>query len=135
MATTILTSKQTRFKDFDLNFSSHPITGDITKLTGDDSIKRAVKNLVLLQFYEKPFHPEIGSDVYGLLFENFDSVLKINLESAIRKTLLRHEPRIEVLDVFVEELPDDNRLATKITFQIINQTEPIIVNVVLDINK
>ena len=59
------------FRDLDLNFTRNPATGDISVRNGDQAIIRSVRNLVNLANYEKPFHPEIGSSVRQMLFENF----------------------------------------------------------------
>ena len=57
------------FSDLDLNFGMHPVTRDVVLKYDDQAIKAAVKNLVLTQNYERPFHSEIGSQIRGLLFE------------------------------------------------------------------
>ena len=60
------------YKDLNLNFTKHPIRKDITPLTGAAAVKRSVRNLVQYGHFEKPFHPEIGSGIRDLLFENID---------------------------------------------------------------
>ena len=52
-----------RYRDLDLDFVPHPVTKDISIKTNDEAVKRSVRNLVLTNAYEKPFHPEISSDV------------------------------------------------------------------------
>ena len=58
------------YKDLNLNFTKHPIRKDVTPLTGAAAVKRSVRNLVQYGHFEKPFHPEIGSNLRGMLFEN-----------------------------------------------------------------
>ena len=65
------------FKDLSLNFNQNPVTKDITKVTDVEAIKRSVKNLISLNHYEKPFHPEIGSGIRELLFEPLSPVLSL----------------------------------------------------------
>ena len=69
-----LTNQSTRsarvFKDLDLDFQQNTATKDIQKMLDVESVKRSVKNLINLNHYEKPFHPEIGSNLRGMLFEN-----------------------------------------------------------------
>ena len=62
------------FKDLDLNFTIHPVKKDINKNTGPMAVVNSIKNLILTNYYEKPFQPEFGSSVRGLLFENLDSI-------------------------------------------------------------
>ena len=63
------------FRDLDLNFAIHPIRKDINTHVNEFAVINSVKNLVLLNHYEKPFQPEIGSNIRRLLFENIDSIV------------------------------------------------------------
>ena len=69
-----LTNKSKRsariYKDLNLDFQQNTATKDIQKITDVESVKRSVRNLISLNYYEKPFHPEIGSNIRGMLFEN-----------------------------------------------------------------
>ena len=69
-----LTNKSNRsskiFKDLNLDFQQNSATKDIQKIEDVESVKRSVRNLINLNHYEKPFHPEIGSNLRGMLFEN-----------------------------------------------------------------
>ena len=68
------------YSDLDLDFTRNPVTSDIVKLNDVDSVKRSVKNLIQTNHYERPFHPEIGSDIRGLLFENMTPLTALNHE-------------------------------------------------------
>ena len=57
------------YKDLDLDFGRNPVTNDVNKLTDVEAVKRSVRNLINTNHYERPFHPEIGSGIRGLLFE------------------------------------------------------------------
>ena len=57
------------YSDIDLFFGPKIGSKDISKLTDFTAVKRSVRNLVLTNFYENPFHPEIGSGVRDILFE------------------------------------------------------------------
>ena len=56
------------YKDLDLDFSRNIVTNDVNKLTDVEAVKRSVRNLINTNHYERPFHPEIGSDVRSMLF-------------------------------------------------------------------
>ena len=60
-----------KFKDIDLDFGRNVVTNDVNTVTDIIAIKRSVKNLIQTNFYERPFHPELGCGVRELLFENF----------------------------------------------------------------
>jgi hypothetical protein len=65
------------YSDLDLLFKAHPISGDVTVKTDADAVKRAVKNIVLTNYYERPFKPSLGGNIRGLLFE-LDTDRKLN---------------------------------------------------------
>lgn len=119
------------FSDLDFNFTAHPVTGDIVRKFDEEAIKQSVKNLVMTQNYERPFHSEIGSQIRGLLFEPATPMLKILLKRAITDTIINFEPRVNLLDVIVKLLPDTNDVYVSIEFSIVNTIRPITVNLAL----
>jgi phage baseplate assembly protein W len=128
----ITTTRNSYFSDLDLNFNIHPVRKDIVKHRGDMAILNSVKNLVLLNFYEKPFHPEIGSNIRKLLFENLDSITAIALGNQIKQVIDNFEPRIELVSVSVDPDYDNNGFRVSITFNLINSTVPMQVEFFLE---
>ena len=110
-----------RYRDLDLDFVPHPVTKDISIKTNDEAVKRSVRNLVLTNVYEKPFHPEISSDVRGLLFELATPLTAIRMKNAITEVVENFEPRAQLLDVFVSNNIDNNAFDVTIVFKVINQ--------------
>ena len=83
------------YKDLDLNFMAHPITGDVTTKADSEAVKRAVKNIVLTNYYERPFKPSLGGNIRGLLFElNTDRQLN-RARDRLADTITALEPRVE----------------------------------------
>jgi phage baseplate assembly protein W len=119
------------FSDLDLNFTKHPVTKDIVRKYDEEAIKAAVKNLVLTQNYERPFHSEIGSQLRGLLFEPASPMLGTLIQRAIRDTIIAFEPRVNLLEVNIQLLPDSNEIQATIVFMIINTTRPVTVDLIL----
>lgn len=119
------------FTDLDLNFIANPVTGDISRKYDENAIKQSIKNLVMTNHYEKPFHPEIGSQVYSLLFEPFGPMLKSMLERSIFNTITNFEPRAQLIEVEVTLNPDNNSVYCQITFRIINTQRPLTVDITL----
>jgi phage baseplate assembly protein W len=119
------------FSDLDLNFTAHPVTKDIVRKYDEEAIKAAVKNLVLTQNYERPFHSEIGSQIRGLLFEPATPMLNVMLKRAITDTIINFEPRVKLNDVLVNVSPDNNEVYVSINFTVINTTRPITVDLIL----
>ena len=68
-----------QYKDLDLFFAKKSGSKDIRKITDIQAVKRSVRNLILLNHYEKPFHPEIGSGIRDMLFENMSTMTAIIL--------------------------------------------------------
>lgn len=120
------------FKDLDLMFTAHPVTGDIARKYDENAIKQAVKNLILTKNYERPFHSEIGSQVRALLFENATPMTKALLKKTVTDAINNFEPRVELIDVGVQFLEDRNSVGIEILFKIRNTFTPLSVNLVLE---
>lgn len=129
---TIPSNVERTFRDLDLNFNIHPVKKDISKHLGEFAIINSVKNLVLTNFYERPFQPELGSNVRRLLFENVDSVTAAQLERAIEETITNFEPRVQVSTVIAVASPDENRYNIRLDFFIINNSDPVTINFFLE---
>jgi phage baseplate assembly protein W len=108
----------TLFADLALPFNLHPNTRDIRPITDLNAIRSAVKNLVLTNFGERPFHPEIGGNVTGLLFETADFFTANAMRGEIQRVLYRFEPRIENVVVQVFDDMDRNAFKVNIGFNI-----------------
>ena len=104
--------------DLDLTFNMHPTTGDVTTRTDTDAIRRAVRNIVETNKYERPFKPNFGGSIRDLLFE-LDTTFKVNLLKARLKEMIEiFEPRVE--GVFIQLSKLDNTLNVTIFYNIKN---------------
>lgn len=113
------------FSDLNLLFTKSPITADVTKKIDEEAIKASLKNLVLTKNFERPFHPEIGCQIYGLMFENISPSIYQTLKKTIFDVVEKFEPRVQMLDVKISETPDNNSIDVSMTFRIINTERPI----------
>ena len=125
------------YKDISLYFTKNPVTGDVTEVTDVQDIKRAVRNLVLTNRFDHPFHPEIASRVRESLFELFTPITINIIRNAITEILTIYEPRVFVTAVEVADpeysYMDQNTLPIKIFFTLQNAPETLEeVNVVLE---
>ena len=114
-----------QYSDFSLLFSNHPVTGDITVKNDEEAVKQSLRNLISTRHYERPFHPEIGCQIYGLLFENFNPVTAQVMKQTIFDTINKFEPRVTVLEVRLREKTDDNEIVCDIEFRLNNSDRPI----------
>lgn len=120
-----ITSRNPDYSDVDLDFLPHPVTKDVMRKTGSEAIKRSVRNLILTNFYEKPFRPGIGSNATKLLFDNMTPLVSNFLRDAIFEVIQNYEPRVEVLDVQVRMDFDNNGYNARIDFVVLNRNEPL----------
>lgn len=113
-----------RFRDIDLDFTRNVVTNDVNVVEDVIAIKRAVKNLIQTNFYERPFRPELGCGIRELLFENFTPMTKIFLQRKIEEVILNYEPRVDLQNVAVDDDQDNNRLVVDIYFYIVGVPGP-----------
>ena len=125
-------SSTRQFADLDLNFTPHPVTGDVGFKKDENAVKQAVKNLVLTQNFERPFHSEIGSSLRSLLFEPATPMTKEILRKTISDTITNFEPRVDLIDVEIRYTLDDTAVDVRIIFKIRNSFTPIDVNLTLE---
>jgi len=119
------------YKDLDLDFTRHPVTNDVVKIEDVDAVKRSVKNLVNTNFYERPFHPELGCGVRELLFENFTPMTGIFIRRKVQEVLENYEPRARVSGIAVNENVDRNGIDVQVNFYVLNLPNPVTVTTTL----
>lgn len=120
------------FSDIDIAFIAHPITRQLTRKKNREAVRQSVKSLVLTDFYERPFKSDIGCGIRQFLFELFTPAVKQQMQTAIREVIRNHEPRAEIIDVLVEERPDLNALTVSLAFYIVNDPDPVVLDVILE---
>ena len=108
-----------QYKDLDL-FFSRKSDNDLNKVTDVEAIKRSVRNLILHNTFEKPFHPEIGGNVRGLLFENMTPMTSNVIARKIQDTIEDHEPRARLVGVQAIPDVDLNGYQVSVYFYIVN---------------
>lgn len=133
MATQIKNPRSTRtFQDLDLNFTPHPVTGDLVRKYDEAAIKQSVKNLILTRNYERPFNSDLGSPVRALMFELVTPLTAISVKRAIIDVINNYEPRVELMEVEPIISPDSNSLYVSIVFKIANTERPITLDLLLE---
>ena len=120
------------YKDLNLGFQKNTATKDIQKITDVEAVKRSVRNLINLNHYEKPFHPEIGSNLRAMLFELMTPQMNHLISKQIQKLITNYEPRARLVQVATVPDFDRNAYNCKIFFYVINQPEPVTVETFLE---
>ena len=115
------------FKDLNLDFTRNTVTNDVVKIEDVEAIKRSVRDLVNTNFYERPFHPELGCGARQLLFEPFTPVTSIFLRRKIEEVITNYEPRVRLDQVIVTESPDRNAIEVRVVFYCMNIANPVTV--------
>lgn len=124
--------KPTYYSDLSSSFNTHPNTKDIPIILNEDAVKASIRNLLLTRRGERFFNPLIGSDIYSILFENSSPAATADLRNFISNTISNFEPRANLLNVRVTPYPDDNGYTVSIVFSVINRTEPVQMDILLD---
>ena len=110
------------YTDLNLYFQRNSSNQDINKVTDVQSVKRAIRNLVLTNHYERPFHPEIGSNVRAVLFEPVSPIVEDILSRHIRDVIENFEPRVELININSKANVDEN--AYNVTIEFFVQNSP-----------
>jgi len=123
----------TQYSDLDLFFGKKPVGSDISKVTDIQAVKRSLRNLVNLNTFEKPFHPEIAGGIREMLFEPMTPITAVVLTRKVEDVINNFEPRVRL--VSVRALPDMDRniYNVSIEFYVVNApTELVDLSVILE---
>ena len=131
-----LTNKSKRssriYKDLNLDFQQNTATKDIQKMLDVESVKRSVRNLINLNHYEKPFHPEIGSNLRGMLFEIISPQMTHFIGKQIELLIKNYEPRCKLVEVKNKPNLERNGYSVSISFYVVNHSQPVQVETFLE---
>jgi phage baseplate assembly protein W len=87
------------YKDLPLDFTPHPVTGDVRPVVDDLAIKRSIINLISTPRGKKPFYPEYGCTISNFLFSNPDVFTKNSMKDSVYEALTSYESRIDVIEI------------------------------------
>ena len=114
------TAKEIVFSDFFTDFSRSPTSGMLNKKTNEDAVKQSVRNLLLTDKYERPYQPQIGSNIRALLFENWTPATGEIMKQYVQEVFDNFEPRAELVNCAVQANDSLNSIVVKIWFRLIN---------------
>jgi len=127
-----ITRNVKQYRDLDL-FFGRKSNKDVNKVTDVEAVKRSVRNLMLLNTFEKPFHPEIGGDIRGLLFENMTPLTGAVISRKVEDTILNFEPRARLVGVATTPNFERNEYNVTVYFYVVNApTELVEVTQILE---
>ena len=114
------------YSDLDLFFGQNNKTKDINIVYDIQAVKRSIRNLVLLNVFDKPFHPEISSGIRGTLFELMTPVTAIILARQVQDVIENFEPRARLVGVRAFPNLDRNEYEVSIEFYVVNAPTELI---------
>jgi len=129
-SSSIISTRNKIYKDIDLTFAVKP-SGEIFKKTDAAAVKQAIKNLMLTNYFEKPFQPLFGGNLRAMLFELADDNAEEDIEDRCRNAINVFEPRAEALNITAIAKPDRNSVQVVVEFRIINTEETVKITTVL----
>ena len=131
-----LTNKSKRsgqiYNDLNLDFQQNTATKDIQKITDVESVKRSVRNLINTNHYEKPFRPQVGSNLRAMLFELISPQMNHAISKEIDLLIRNYEPRCRLVEVSSNPQIDKNAYSVTISFYVVNHPEPVVVESFLE---
>ncbi len=128
-----ITRNVRQYSDLDLFFTRNTVGSDVSKVTDILAVKRSLRNLINLNTFEKPFHPEISGGVRELLFENMSPIISAVLARKIEDVIQNFEPRCRVVSVRATPDFDRNQYNISIEFYVKNTpTELVDLDVMLE---
>ena len=107
------------FKDISATFQTNPLNSDLIALKNENAISRSIRNLILTVPGDKPFQPDLGSEVYESLFETLDQITASSVQQQIENTIIKYEPRVDLRDVTVTANIPNNAFDVLIDYEII----------------
>jgi phage baseplate assembly protein W len=129
--TALVVSRRQKYSDLDLSLTLHPDFHDIIPLEDLDAVKNAVRNLILTNFYERPFQPFTAGNLQAFLFEPADRFTIISIKESIKNVLRRHEPRVDQVTVQVQDNSESNRYDITLGFRVISVGQTVSVSLQL----
>lgn len=123
------------YSDIDFTFTKKPVVGDIALSFDEMAVVRSVRNLLLTKHYEKPFNPDMGSNIDAILFEPISPVTATTLEKEVESVITNYEKRAKLKEIVVAPYPDRNAYDVTISFYIENATLPTTVTLLLERNR
>jgi phage baseplate assembly protein W len=132
-ATTTNKSKRSNriYSDLNLSFTKNPATKDVAKVFDIQAIKRAVKNIILTNKYERPFNSDFGCNLRGFLFENITDPILVLMKDRISTAIEKYEPRVSVEDIVIKEDIENNGVNIMVSFLVTGAEEPVTVSTFL----
>lgn len=123
---------ENRYSDLDMGLVKNPVSNDILKVVDVQAVKSSVRNLLLMERFDVPFHPEFSSGISDLLFDNLLPTSPAVIEKQIAFALKNFEPRVDLMGIEISLGSDKNAIRIDVYFKIKETNEPAVLNLILN---
>ena len=120
------------YSDFFTDLDKHPIRSTVLRKTNVDAVKQSLRNLMLTDRGERLFQPNLGGNIRAMLFENITAQTFLTMQEHIRDVIEAHEPRADVIDVFIAQTSQEHEVQVTIVFRVVNVQEPVTLELLLE---
>ena len=120
------------YSDFFTDLDKHPIRNTVLRKTNVDAVKQSLRNLMLTDKGERLFQPNLGGNIRAMLFENITAQTFLTMQEHIKDVITAHEPRADVIDVYIAQTSQEHEVQITIVFRIVNVQEPVTLELLLE---
>jgi phage baseplate assembly protein W len=120
------------YSDFFTDLDKHPIRSTVLRKTNVDAVKQSLRNLMLTDRGERLFQPNLGGNIRAMLFENITAQTFLTMQEHIKDVITAHEPRADVIDVYIAQTSQEHEVQITIVFRVVNVQEPVTLELLLE---
>ena len=120
------------YSDFFTDLDKHPIRSTVLRKTNVDAVKQSLRNLMLTDRGERLFQPNLGGNIRAMLFENITAQTFLTMQEHIKDVITAHEPRADVIDVYIAQTSQEHEVQVTIVFRVVNVQEPVTLELLLE---
>lgn len=120
------------YSDFFTDLDKHPIRSTVLRKTNVDAVKQSLRNLMLTDKGERLFQPNLGGNIRAMLFENITAQTFLTMQEHIKDVITAHEPRADVIDVYIAQTSQEHEVQITIVFRVVNVQEPVTLELLLE---
>ena len=120
------------YSDFFTDLDKHPIRNTVLRKTNVDAVKQSLRNLMLTDKGERLFQPNLGGNIRAMLFENITAQTFLTMQEHIKDVIAAHEPRADVIDVYIAQTSQEHEVQITIVFRVVNVQEPVTLELLLE---
>tara|TARA_B110000285_G_scaffold30388_1_gene31097 strand:+ start:2519 stop:2920 length:402 start_codon:yes stop_codon:yes gene_type:complete len=120
------------YSDFFTDLDKHPIRSTVLRKTNVDAVKQSLRNLMLTDKGERLFQPNLGGNIRAMLFENITAQTFLTMQEHIKDVIAAHEPRADVIDVYIAQTSQEHEVQVTIVFRVVNVQEPVTLELLLE---